>query len=85
MMVIQKFKKRCKISSFRLSVKVKPYGLLREKSSFSPLRYEKSIFRSQTLTACAPLRWQKKHLFFIFFVLLFVLVKNFNTAVARFS
>ena len=82
-MVIQKFKKRCKVSSFRLSVKVKPFGLLREKSSFSPLRSEKSIFLSQTFDCLRFSSLAKKASFFYFFCFHFVLVKNFNTASQR--
>ena len=85
LLVSQKFKKRCKFSSFRLSVKVKPFRVFGKKSSFFPLLSKKSIFFAKNLDCLRSSTLAKKASFFYFFCLLFVLVKNFNTAVARFS
>ena len=76
--MIQKFKKSCKVSPDSL---VRQGQALRVFGKKSPPLWG-SIFLQKTLTAVGYHGWQKKHHFFYFFVLLFVLVKNFNTAVA---
>ena len=60
-----------------------PSGCFGKNLPFLHSAPKRVFFSRKPLTACASLHWQKKHLFFIFFVSSVVLVKNFNTASQR--